>query len=199
MSRGPWVLTPSGHRWYPLDPSPRDVHIDDLRALSRICRWGGATREHYSVAEHSVRVADLLAARGYPPGVVLQGLVHDAHEVYPPGDVAGPLLAMPQSPWGDSMSALAGLVGAALRALTTSAEVAVRTALGVSIDLCDAVVWADRVLLATERRDLVPRGEPWAPDAEPLADRISPWAPAEAERAWFARWEGLRAAARRGA
>lgn len=40
---------------------------------------------------------------------------------------------------------------------------------------------ADRRLVMTERRDLMPPSEPWSMDAVPLAERIQLMSPAKAE------------------
>lgn len=54
-------------------------------ALANLCRWTGHTKRFYSVAEHSLRVCNLVPAR-----YKLQALLHDAAEAYI-GDIATPL------------------------------------------------------------------------------------------------------------
>lgn len=73
-------------RWVNVErPSPEDVHLDDIVwALSRICRYGGHIREHYSVAQHSTEVWDYMT-RVLAPGdrrLQLAALVHDFSEGY---------------------------------------------------------------------------------------------------------------------
>ncbi|MEJ2027183.1 MAG: hydrolase, partial [Limibacillus sp.] len=54
----------SGRRLDLLEPSPLDIEIDDIaHGLSRVARWNGQTSGDwaFSVAEHSVLVADILA------------------------------------------------------------------------------------------------------------------------------------------
>jgi hypothetical protein len=54
-----------GRQFWPLDPLPEDVHIEDVAyGLSRISRFGGHTiGEPYSVAQHSVLVSRALPDR----------------------------------------------------------------------------------------------------------------------------------------
>ncbi|SDG31870.1 hypothetical protein SAMN05421827_105120 [Pedobacter terrae] len=61
------------------------ISEDIAHALSRICRFGGHTLGHYSVAAHSLLVAALA-----PEGMKLEALMHDAAEAYV-GDVIKPL------------------------------------------------------------------------------------------------------------
>lgn len=56
------------------------------RQLSRICRYAGATPHFYSVARHSLLVAELVPDE---PALKLAALVHDAHECWT-GDVLRP-------------------------------------------------------------------------------------------------------------
>ncbi len=76
---GDWSLQQSGVMFYPLDPRPNEILIEDIaHNLSRLNRYNGAIScEHYSVAEHSVRVSWIC-----PPDLRLYGLLHDAAEAY---------------------------------------------------------------------------------------------------------------------
>lgn len=80
-----WFVTRSGNKFFPLDPRPEEILIDDISfALSNISRFGGHV-EFYSVGEHSCHVCDAC-----PPALKLLGLMHDATEAYL-GDVVRPL------------------------------------------------------------------------------------------------------------
>lgn len=84
---GPWLQTASGRKFWPLDPEPLQVVIEDVaHALANTCRFGGATSEYYSVAQHSVYVSQLcesLAPEGMDANdAALHGLLHDAAEAY---------------------------------------------------------------------------------------------------------------------
>lgn len=72
------------------DPKPEQINISDIaHALSNICRFGGHSRQFYSVAEHALLVRELVIEEGYPY-LGLAALHHDSHEAYI-GDVPTPL------------------------------------------------------------------------------------------------------------
>lgn len=73
----PYIHTRSG-RFYLHDP--RFVATDIAHALSMLCRFNGHTLEFYSVAEHSLLVAELM--RDETGGDSFEGLMHDATEAY---------------------------------------------------------------------------------------------------------------------
>ena len=55
---GDWIQVHSGGKFWPLDPRADEVRIGDIaHALSLICRFTGHTKSFYSVAQHSVLVA----------------------------------------------------------------------------------------------------------------------------------------------
>lgn len=87
---GGWMRTWTGRKFWPLDPRPEDVSIEDIaHALANICRFGGHC-PFYSVAQHSVLVSRLVSERLKP-----LALLHDAAEAYV-GDMVRPLkLFMP--------------------------------------------------------------------------------------------------------
>jgi hypothetical protein len=80
-----------------LAPATEDIDwLVVANGLGKICRFAGNTRGHYSVAEHSVRLADAIYRAGGDRGEQLQALVHDAHEVYC-GDITRPMRRAIQS------------------------------------------------------------------------------------------------------
>ena len=87
---GDWQLTASGREFWPLDPRPEEIDIGDIaHQLARICRWGGATKGHYSVAEHCVMLAQYFGEHDNFE-LARWALMHDAAEAYL-GDIVRPL------------------------------------------------------------------------------------------------------------
>jgi len=92
-------------RWGQLDGPVLDLE-PIARALAHVCRFGGRCRRFYSVAEHSLLVAEFCRRAGAPPEVQLAGLLHDAEEAWT-GDVPTPW--KPRVPelvaWGERLRA----------------------------------------------------------------------------------------------
>ena len=85
---GDWMQTSTGKKFWPLDPRPEEVFIEDIaQALSKICRFGGHCKAFYSVAQHSCHVSDIVCG---DRDVRRWGLLHDAAEAYV-GDMIKPL------------------------------------------------------------------------------------------------------------
>src|ERR1700693_75116 len=56
--KGDWIQTFTGRQFWPLDPRPEEVCIEDIaHGLSNECRFAGQCRSFYSVAQHSVLCA----------------------------------------------------------------------------------------------------------------------------------------------
>lgn len=81
LRKGHWMQTATGRAYWPLDPRPDEVFIQDIAAgLSRECRYGGHLRDevdHYSVAEHCVLGSYLV-----PRECAFAFLMHDSPEGY---------------------------------------------------------------------------------------------------------------------
>jgi hypothetical protein len=176
---GGWIQTFSGVEFHPFDARPEDFYIEDIaHGLSHLCRFAGHVREFYSVAEHSVRVSWACA-----PEDALQGLLHDATEAY--------LIDLP-SPIKHSP----GLFG--YRHAEHNLRVPLAERFHLPFMLPDSVEHADKVLLMTEKRDLLgpaPDGATkWGYDGntyEPLSRRIRPWSPILARHLFLARYTEL--------
>lgn len=175
MIDGAVMLTSSGRYVTPLYPADWEPQIDEIaHHSSQINRFLGATRVPYSVAEHACRVSDLL-----PPELQLAGLLHDAPEAYL-GDMPTYLKHHP-------------FFGEAYRSAERALEAKIEEVFGVDLDH-DLIHWADRRLLATEKRDLLPdTGEEWLilRGVKPLAERIVPWSPQQAWREFTSRYVNL--------
>lgn len=81
-----WVQTVSGRAFWPLEPDPDHMCIEDIaHGLSLLCRFNGQTSEFYSVAEHSWLLSQVV-----PPEYALEALMHDGPEAYLP-DICSPI------------------------------------------------------------------------------------------------------------
>lgn len=183
-----WIQTFSRGKVHPLAPALGEIRMLDVaHALSNICRFGGHTKVFYSVAEHSVRVAQLLgstADRSYsaaggdgpdPRTLRLWGLLHDAAEAFV-GDLVRPL----KEEWPVFVEWEIELLDTILGA----------HGLPLHQEAPQGLAWADNKLLATEFRDLHEGGA--REDIldgyleEPLPDPLDGgWLPARAKQWWL--------------
>ena len=145
---GDWIQTASGRRFWPLDPRPEDVDIEDIaHALSLQCRFSGHTKSHYSIAEHSLRVmwcVETMYGQWTTPWLKLWALLHDASEAYLQ-DMPSPIKHMPEM--------------AAYRAAEMMVQRCVCVQFGLPLKMPRVVHQADQILCATEARDLM--GADW--------------------------------------
>lgn len=155
----PWTETYSGKRFNPDAP---EVFISDIaHGLSNLCRFSGQSLEFYSVAEHSVLVAQAVSNKAY----ALEALLHDAAEAYI-GDVPRPIKArLP-----------------CYQELEERIMEAIVVKYGLTWPLPPSVVRADLQVLARERRALM-RGEAgdWGLDVQPAAVTIRCYRPKDAK------------------
>ncbi len=161
---GDWMQTYTGRAFWPLDPRPDEVSIEDIaHALSLQCRFAGHCRFHYSVAQHSVMVANASGVSA------VWGLLHDAAEAY--------LVDLPR-PVKGSMPAY--------RAIEETLLGVVAEHFGLMLPIPEQVFVADNEALATEKRDVMEKPpREWAPLPDPWPARIREWQPREAERAFL--------------
>lgn len=163
MQMKPEILTHEGHYFNFRTPETSKFSVRTIaHALSNLCRFNGHTRVHYSVAEHCVRVSRLC-----PDEHRLAGLLHDAAEAFI-GDVASPLKQLLPD----------------YQVVEQRVEAEIFKRFGLPAELHPSVKHADLVMLATERRDLMPsNGGEWGvlngiePDQWVLK---TPWGPTEA-------------------
>lgn len=194
-----FIRTFTGRRFWPLDPEPEEVYIEDIaHALSLLCRFTGHSYGFYSVADHSLRVSKiaektaLLEWTPDPSGstagraafareMAFWGLLHDASEAYL-CDMPSPLKRSP-----------------GLGQLYKGFEHALMETIIERFDLIPhepaMVKAADRILLNTEMRDLmeVPaeQAAQWQCGTAALLDTIYPLDAWHAEQEFLRRFHSL--------
>lgn len=174
----PFIETFTGRTFSPLAPVAGRIFVEDIaHALANQCRFSGHVRHRYSVAEHSVRVAESLHRSG--PRVQLWGLLHDASEAYLV-DLPTPLKRDPRI--GDAYCVAERRL---MRAVCRRFGLPAREPLSVRL--------ADAVLLATEVRDLMHGDRDyWRKiEADPLPERIRPWGDGVAEAEFLRLFKSL--------
>lgn len=169
--RGDWMQTATGRQFWPMDPRPSEVCIEDVaHALAHQCRYAGHCRRFYSVAQHSVLVSEAV-----PPEHALWGLLHDASEAYLV-DVPRPV-----KPY------LSGYKAAERRVME-----AVCVHFGLPREMPATVKVADERILADEAAQLMtPPPASWNLPHPPLGVWISPIDPADAKALFLARFGEL--------
>jgi hypothetical protein len=165
---GKWIETYQGRAVWPVDPHWSEIDIHDIaHALAFSCRWTGHVYKHYSVAQHSVLVAQFL--KNESRLTRKHALLHDASEAYI-SDIARP--TKPQ---------LANYYEIEARLMKQ-----ILLAFGIVTDMPQCVKEADTAILYAEARDLMrPPPMSWM---EPVnvkhngletalvyCDRITPW------------------------
>ncbi|MFZ6690260.1 YfbR-like 5'-deoxynucleotidase [Undibacterium sp. SXout20W] len=168
----PIILTASGSYFDLRAPMLSRIDIDTIaHALSNICRFTGHTREFYSVAQHSYHASFLV-----PEEYALEALLHDAAEAYI-GDVATPLKRQ--------LPDYAGI--------ESKVEQAIAAHFNLTLPMSEHVHRADQIMLATEKRDLMPESEDWfaGTDIQPMPTKLVPVAPTMAKRLFLDRFHHL--------
>lgn len=171
-----WILTRTGKAFNPIQPDPALISIHDIgHALSHMCRFNGHCRTFYSVAEHSVRMSAIVE-----PEHAFVALMHDATEAYI-ADVCRPV--KPHL--------------ANYHELESNLWSAICTRFYLPVELPAEVKHADLVMLATERRDLMPEHpDEWTDlhGISSLPEIIVPWRPEQARERFLERFIELSAA-----
>lgn len=168
------ILTSRATYFNFVDVSRNVITIDEIaHALSHICRFTGHVAQFYSVAQHSVWVSRIVS-----PEHALAGLLHDAAEAFI-GDVAAPLKQLLPD----------------YKAVERRVEAMVLGHFGLPAQLPPEVKHADLVMLATERRDLMPKtADSWEHEVQgiaPLQQRIVPMDSLRARRMFLCRYAEL--------
>lgn len=182
---GPWIHTARGLAVALLEPTHHMIDpLDVIWALANLCRYTGHARRFYSVAEHSIHVAQLAASYAIDPFNAImwawQGLWHDAAEAYV-GDVSSPLKSLLP----------------AYKPIEARLTAAIAQRLQLPSIFVPAVKEADFRMLATEAPQVLdwPPPKPWGPMPPPAEVRLRFWTPEQAaiNLYLYARDLGLRA------
>jgi 5'-deoxynucleotidase YfbR-like HD superfamily hydrolase len=147
----PILSTYSGIELNLLAPTPGMIDIGDIAiGLAHECRFAGQINCFYSVAQHSLLVADIIISKAPEyftevPQLALEALLHDATEAYLK-DLPSPLKALLPE----------------YRAIEHDLDLAIRKRFGLPQERNRAaIVEADRIALATERAILKPNSPEW--------------------------------------
>lgn len=174
------ICTHSGIAFNVLDPQPEQVSIDDIaHHLSMACRFTGATKYHYSVAQHSIYVSRLLSKRGADLKTRLAGLLHDASEAYL-CDIATPVKRSLQ---------FAGYYPIEERVQTCIMQALRLPTLGWQ---APAIKDADWRMYEIERMALLPKTDWYTLDCNPVAEiDITEWTPTGARHRFLMEFREL--------
>lgn len=169
--RGDWMQTANGRAFYPMDPRPEDIHVDDIAAaLSKQCRFSGHCRKFYSVAEHCV-----LMSRAASSSVAFEALMHDASETYL-SDVIRPIKPFLSN----------------YRDIEERLEAAIADRFNLAYPLPDEVKRLDNAILADERdQAMATPPQDWRLPEPPLGVKLQFWSPEKAEREFLAAYSDL--------
>ena len=167
----PDILLRSGNFFNFLSPEASTITVEDIASgLANEARFNGQTHDFYSVAQHSVLVSLIV-----PPAHTWEALFHDCAEAVIK-DIPKPLKRLLPD----------------YQALEHRVEAAIFAKLGIALPLHPSIKEADLILLATERRDMMPpHDHPEWPDVLPMQSAIVPLAPAEARDYFMSRYHEL--------
>lgn len=188
MESTPSIRTYTGKMFNLLEPDPGVIDIKDIaHALSNQCRFTGHTSTFYSVAEHSVNVSNVPLLN--TKELQLIGLLHDATEAY--------LVDLPRP-----IKKFTDL-GAIFKLHENHIWEAIALHFGLPLEIPEEVHEADRIVLVTEKRDLMRKGPDWdsygqsfldnkGGEVKPLSKVIYPLAlPFQSESAYLNRYYSL--------
>lgn len=175
--RGDWIQTATGRQFWPMDPRPCEVFIEDIaHALSMLCRFGGHALRFYSVAEHCVLLSQVA-----PDEFKLWALLHDASEAYLV-DVPRPIKPF-----------LHGYSSAEAKIMR-----AVEERFNLHLGIPEQVERLDRAILTDERKQVMAAPpQPWSTDGEPLGVTLRCWPPHRARRMFLSAFHALSEETRR--
>ncbi len=163
-----WMMTYTGKKFHFLDPQPDEIDIVDIaHHLSLLCRFTGACKYFYSVAEHSVRVAGIVRQH-----LKLSALLHDAAEAYI-NDISRPVKHTHKLDKTEKI---------VMDAIVERYKIT---------PYAREIEKADDILVATEARDLMADPDAWFYTPEPLEGKIDPWTSPYAEEVFLRAFNSL--------
>jgi hypothetical protein len=172
IRNGDWLQTYTGRQFWPLDPRPEEIFIEDIaHALAMQCRYAGHTNRFYSVAQHSY-----IVSKNLPRPLALQGLLHDASEAY--------LIDVPRPIKGYLTNYLQ---------IEKLVERAIAQAFGLPFELDPLVKEIDsRILVNEQKYFMKPQAAPWhLPDQGVDYFVTDSWAPSTAEHMLLGRFKAI--------
>ncbi len=179
-----WLETYTGKTFHFTNPAQEEIDIEDIaHALGKLCRYGGHTRRFFSVAEHSVRVAQWVAGVTRNTQLAFEALLHDATEAY--------LVDVPRP----VKSHLPGY-----KVLEDNLEKAIALKFGLRLPKNPIIYEADYRIIADERAQAMGKScNLWSYDSsEPLGVTIMFWTPEEAPKMFLRYFHDLETRLRAG-
>lgn len=173
-----WSQTSQGRRISILNPREEDIYIDDIAcAISKQCRYNGSVIDFYSVAQHCILGAWIAQEKFGSKELAKEFLLHDASEAYI-GDMIRPLkIHIP-----------------IFLEIEERFNTAIANKFGVPAVMSKEIKLIDNIMLAWEKRTLLPNSEVWSglPEIEEYHLRdIVPWPWETAKNAYLHAFEVL--------
>jgi len=175
------IVTYSGEVFDFNHPSRNVILIEDIaHSLALQCRYTGHTKKFYSIAEHSYRMS-----MANLPGDPMSRLMHDSAEAYI-SDIAYPI----------KRNLLYGIDRIPISLLEHDIINAIAIGLGLFVIDLKSTKRGDRVMMATEVRDLMPKERhemysDYVGGESPLKEKIKPFSPKKAEKLFLKRYYEL--------
>ncbi len=169
---GDFMQTYTGRSFYPLDPRAEEISLEDIaHSLSNQCRFAGHCKSFYSVAQHSVLVAD-----NVPESDKKWALLHDATEAF--------LVDLPRPVKYHSA------IGVAYREAEDALTKVICERFGLPLVPPPSVKQADNDVLLAERRDLMQEQRvKWTigmdGKSKAVPQIIVPWSPSLSKKAFL--------------
>jgi hypothetical protein len=169
-----WLQTSSNHEVdFAADEWPVLPIEDIANALANTCRFNGHSNTFYSVAEHSVKMSEIV-----PHELALAALLHDGTEAYV-GDVPTPLKRF---------------LGLNIKDLEHKAALAISRGYNVALkDLEHPTIKEfDKKILGDEARALMPPHQFWEQFPDRLGVLVEGWPPDVARQKFLDRFNQLK-------